>query len=407
MDLKQEVQTRYILHWNYREYPQFPQELLTYGRNIEQIYYKENDLQEIPEDFALKLPKLSQLYLYGNKLTSLPNSIGQLANLQILDLAHNNLVELPESIGDLKSLNTLDISHNKIQALPESIGKLHELIALIAVKNQLSNLPKSIRNLINLQSLHLNGNMLKSIPPELCKCEFLKDLYLEGNQIQKLPNELTILRYLTHVNLAKNDLQELPTLPFISSEVKINYDENPCINEIPYIFGCQQNHHKTHLALSPYLPHLDPYFWHFKIKGCGDEVPKRKTNNDLTKNIMVLTKSPVSLMEHALKVVYNLTYQKQITFKDEDNLFKRTPRVSTVLGKQILNEYQLPKSIKFMLLKGPQTFCCLCLRPIFEETFQNSSKAPFAYAQDKEILAIYYFCRQSCQNSFFRLYYED
>ena len=57
MDLKQEVQTRYILHWNYREYPQFPQELLTYGRNIEQIYYKENDLQEIPEDFALKLPK--------------------------------------------------------------------------------------------------------------------------------------------------------------------------------------------------------------------------------------------------------------------------------------------------------------------------------------------------------------
>ena len=43
MDLKQEVQTRYILHWNYREYPQFPQELLTYGRNIEQIYYKEND----------------------------------------------------------------------------------------------------------------------------------------------------------------------------------------------------------------------------------------------------------------------------------------------------------------------------------------------------------------------------
>ena len=157
------------------------------------------------------------------------------------------------------------------------------------------------------------------------------------------------------------------------------------------------------LALSPYLPHLDPYFWHFKIKGCADEVPKRRS--DLTKNFIFLKKSPVSLMEHALKAVYNLTFQQQITFKDEDNLFKRTPRVSTLLGKQILNE--LPKSLKFMLLKGPHTFCCLCLRPIFQETFQNSSKAPFAYAQDKEILATYYFCRQSCQKSFFRFYYED
>ena len=106
-ELKQEVQTRYILHWNYRGFSYFPQELLDYGRNIEEIYFKENGLLELPENLSQKLPKLTQLYLYGNQLKILPESIGFLLNLQIFDLAHNQLQTLPEGIGELKSLNIL------------------------------------------------------------------------------------------------------------------------------------------------------------------------------------------------------------------------------------------------------------------------------------------------------------
>ena len=142
----------------------------------------------------------------------------------------------------------LDLSHNLLESLPKSIGELYNLTSLIAVKNQLKVLPKSVRNLKCLQSLHLNGNQLSSIPPELCKCEILKDIYLESNRIQRIPEELTQLHFLNHINIAKNNLQELPNLPFIS-EARINFEDNVCINEIPFLFGCQQNYLRQQLSL--------------------------------------------------------------------------------------------------------------------------------------------------------------
>ena len=105
--LVQEIQTRYILHWNYRGYIALPPELLHFGNHIQEIYLKENGLLEIPEDLQVYLPHLRQLYLYGNQLKILPNSIGQMSNLEILDLSHNFLDTLPSTIGQLNNLLVL------------------------------------------------------------------------------------------------------------------------------------------------------------------------------------------------------------------------------------------------------------------------------------------------------------
>ena len=389
MELKQEIQTRYILHWNYRRYTKIPQELLDFGRNIEEIYFKENGLLELPQDFAEKLPKLTQLYLYGNSLEELPESIGNLPNLQILDLAHNRLQNLPNTIGNLTSLNTLDLSHNQLSELPQTIGSLQNLSALIVVKNNLKKLPKCIKNCKNLQSLHLNGNQLETIPSELCKCENLKDLYLESNEIKSIPEEITQLHFLNHVNLAKNNLQDLPALPFIS-EAKINFEENSWLCEIPFIFGCQQNYLKL---LSPSRRTLDPQQWHFSVRGCGTQNPDDK----LVKTTLVkLNKSPASMLEQCLRKVYLNCFQPQIMFKNDEKVFKRFPRIFKNQGKNILNE--MPKSLKMVLLKGPKTFCCHCLQPIFHETFAQKIRAPFANLPAEEnIYTIFYFCSQTCQ----------
>jgi hypothetical protein len=69
-NLAMEVQTRYILHWNYRGYEKLPEELLKYGSHVEEIYFKENGLKELPENLNTQLKHLSQLYLYGNRLHS-------------------------------------------------------------------------------------------------------------------------------------------------------------------------------------------------------------------------------------------------------------------------------------------------------------------------------------------------
>ena len=43
--------------------------------------------------------KVTTINLSGNNLTTLPDSIGSLVNLQTLDLSENNLTTLPDCIG--------------------------------------------------------------------------------------------------------------------------------------------------------------------------------------------------------------------------------------------------------------------------------------------------------------------
>ena len=62
------------------------------------------------------LQQLNYIYMIKNGvfyLTSLPELIGMLFNLQILNLYNNKLTRLPESIGSLSNLKYLDLSENK------------------------------------------------------------------------------------------------------------------------------------------------------------------------------------------------------------------------------------------------------------------------------------------------------
>ena len=46
------------------------------------------------------------LFLGGNQLTALPESLGQLTALQMLNLSGNRLTALPESLGQLTALQS-------------------------------------------------------------------------------------------------------------------------------------------------------------------------------------------------------------------------------------------------------------------------------------------------------------
>ena len=84
-------------------------------------------IQEINlNSFGVKIKgeNIIKLGLWACKLTTLPESIGNLSLLKELYLRENHLLTLPESIGNLKSLRILNLNHNPLTTLPESIGNL-------------------------------------------------------------------------------------------------------------------------------------------------------------------------------------------------------------------------------------------------------------------------------------------
>ncbi|CAM9292924.1 unnamed protein product [Lampetra planeri] len=92
--------------------------------NVETLTLRMNMLSQLPEDFGKNLPNLAELYLHSNNLLSLPNALGSLTCLRVLDLSGNRLTSLPSSLGRLGSLTTLRLTHNHLQQLPPSDNAL-------------------------------------------------------------------------------------------------------------------------------------------------------------------------------------------------------------------------------------------------------------------------------------------
>ena len=72
---------------------------------------------------SLKTTSILELDLSKNQLTELPESFGELAQLQKLDLYGNKLKELPLTFAGLERLQWLDLKNNPLnQELAKAAG---------------------------------------------------------------------------------------------------------------------------------------------------------------------------------------------------------------------------------------------------------------------------------------------
>jgi Leucine-rich repeat (LRR) protein len=90
----------------------------------------------------------------------IPNEIGKLINLRILNLKGNSLTELPKSIGNLTFLLVLDISNNNLTSIPNEFIKLKYLEELNISNTHIVAIPK----FQNLKKLSLNETNTTVIP---------------------------------------------------------------------------------------------------------------------------------------------------------------------------------------------------------------------------------------------------
>ena len=176
---------------------------------LQVLHLWDNALTDLPESIG-QLNHLQILNLSGNKLTALPESIGQMKFLQYLDLSGNDLMVLPEFIGQLNHLQQFQLYSNKLTALPESIGQLEQLQILNLGSNDLAVLPESIGQLKHLRKLELQKNKLTALPGSIGQLEQLQVLDLNNNKLTLLPESIGQLAQLQSLNLSPNRLTVLP-----------------------------------------------------------------------------------------------------------------------------------------------------------------------------------------------------
>jgi hypothetical protein len=157
-------------------------------------------------------------------LLALPDEIGRLTRLKILDMDQGNGCSMnpvvPESIGNLQALETLNLAaaqdpRNMTEGekgpgerlrhhLPASISRLKKLSYLNLGRNELEEIPTFVKDLPRLKELDVSWNGLKTIPAFLPNLRELAVLRLNGSDLADLPEFLNKLPKLREISLGDN-----------------------------------------------------------------------------------------------------------------------------------------------------------------------------------------------------------
>jgi len=116
------------------------------------------NLEDMQTSITISRRKVIKLQIVGCKLKDLPEPIKKFKHLKHLYLNGNDFVTLPEWIGEIKNLESLDVSSCDLESIPESFGKLSCLNNLFLSNNYFQKLPNILLNLINLEILTINEN---------------------------------------------------------------------------------------------------------------------------------------------------------------------------------------------------------------------------------------------------------
>ncbi|XVF78913.1 hypothetical protein PTKIN_Ptkin14bG0176200 [Pterospermum kingtungense] len=211
-----------------------------------------------------------------SSLGDLPDSIGNLWSIEVLDLSSSNLTgSVPASLVNLTRLNYLDLHHNLIHGpilfsfsnfkqlksldlsgnnlagqISDSFGNLTELFKLFLRNNEFSGLfPFSAFNLTQIESLDFSKNKLDGpLPNHVCGLFQLRELYLDSNFLSgKIPSWLFSLPSLVRLGLGNNKLTG--SVPSVSIFVNLT-DLDLSSNKLNGLFDLSSFNKLEFLSLS-------------------------------------------------------------------------------------------------------------------------------------------------------------
>jgi len=216
--------------------------------SVETLFLSNPNLQMLIPEIGL-FTGLHHLYLSGSPLLFLPDQVGELIDLETLNLSETGFKELPKS-GKLTCLKTLYLSRNNLTTLSPHIGDFIHLSFLDLKENRLKWLPDSMTKLVRLKKLHLDYNLMETFPKVIAGLTSLICLELYLNRFSSIPEEVGQLTQLEYLGLGANNLSYLAScltkcISLASLDISDNKDIAflpPEIGSLPRLTSININH---------------------------------------------------------------------------------------------------------------------------------------------------------------------
>ena len=126
-----------------------------------------DDLDPVPASMK-ELSNVTEIRLIGDNVRMIPDCIIELKAVKALHLSSNSLeTRISGILWKLTTLTHLVMPSCQLGSLPDAIGNLINLETLDVEHNALTSLPDTLWNLRRMKKLYLNGNQLTEIPDTL------------------------------------------------------------------------------------------------------------------------------------------------------------------------------------------------------------------------------------------------
>ena len=154
-------------------------EILSLADSLEVLDLSNNKLTSLPSELK-QLKKLKILFASNNDFEAMPEVLGECPQLEMVGFKSNQIKHIPEKSLPQR-LRWLILTENKITELPDSIGERPRLQKLALAGNRLTSLPKNMSQLTNLELVRISANQLTECPDQLLTLPKLAWFAFSGN----------------------------------------------------------------------------------------------------------------------------------------------------------------------------------------------------------------------------------
>lgn len=215
-------------------------------KKIHTLVIKEGNLTSIDE--VTQIDSLRSLRISKNKITALPENIGDLVRLRQLWIDKNLITEVPASISNLINLEWLQLKYNRLTSLPGGLEKLTKLRGLDCEGNRFKSIPATIyasvvpdlrfrqneisvvspgiSKMPNLRSFDMSGNQLTELPEEFMLAKKMRNIYVNDNLLTMLPADIGKI-YKLNIQARNNQITKLPESLLETKSLKLDVSGNP------------------------------------------------------------------------------------------------------------------------------------------------------------------------------------